>query len=72
MDPIDCRTCKHYHITWDKHFPYGCKAMGFKSSTLPAREVFLSSGTRCEFFERKGTGARAKGFAAEEAVKEPE
>ena len=31
-----CGDCKHYYVTWDKDFPYGCKAMGFKSRTYPA------------------------------------
>ena len=30
-----CGDCKHYYVTWDKDFPYGCKAMGFKSRTYP-------------------------------------
>jgi hypothetical protein len=53
MEPIDCRKCRHYYITWDKGFPYGCKAMKFKCAGLPAQEVFASSGFPCQFFVRK-------------------
>ena len=53
MEPIDCHKCKHYHITWDRQFPYGCKAMKFKSSSLPSLEALASSGFPCQFFERK-------------------
>ena len=50
---IDCRKCKHFEVTWDKSFPYGCKAMGFKTAFLPSLEVFRSSGMVCLRFERK-------------------
>lgn len=51
---IDCRRCRHYHVTWDKRAPHGCRAMKFKSLNMPAMEVFAASGTPCQFFERKG------------------
>jgi len=34
---IDCHKCEHYYVTWDKHFPHGCKAMKFKSKQLPVQ-----------------------------------
>ena len=34
-----CCNCKHYYVAWDKDFPYGCKAVGFKSRTYPPLEV---------------------------------
>ena len=48
--PASCGDCKHYYVTWDKDFPYGCKAMGFKSRTYPAQEVRNASGMDCKLF----------------------
>jgi hypothetical protein len=50
---IDCRKCRHYYITWDKKFPYGCKAIQFKSARPPSLEVFAASGISCLRFEEK-------------------
>ena len=50
---IDCRRCRHYYITWDKKFPYGCKAIQFKSTKSPSLEVFAASGVACLRFEKK-------------------
>ena len=50
---IDCHKCKHYYVTWDKHFPHGCKAMKFKSKQLPSTVVFVSSNIECLLFEKK-------------------
>lgn len=49
-DP-DCFKCAHHHITWDAAFPYGCKAIGFKSRLVPALEVRRTSGEKCLLFE---------------------
>jgi len=46
-----CTGCKHYYITWDKKFPYGCRAMGFKSHESPSLSVYKSSGMQCLLFE---------------------
>ena len=53
--PASCGDCKHYYVTWDKDFPYGCKAMGFKSRTYPAQEVRNASGMDCQLFENKSS-----------------
>ena len=50
---ILCKKCKHYYITWDKNFPYGCRAMGFKGKKTPAYTVYKSSGMKCLLFEEK-------------------
>lgn len=50
---VDCRKCRHYYITWDKKFPYGCRAMGFKSGHTPSLDVVNASGTVCMRFEEK-------------------
>jgi len=50
---IDCHKCEHYYVTWDKHFPHGCKAMKFKSKQLPSIAVFTSSTIECLLFKKK-------------------
>ncbi|MCX5815981.1 MAG: uracil-DNA glycosylase [Proteobacteria bacterium] len=52
---IDCRTCQHFYVTWDKRFPKGCKAMGFKCREMPSLAVFKSSGVQCLYYEVKET-----------------
>ncbi|VBB07386.1 Hypothetical protein LUCI_2630 [Lucifera butyrica] len=51
-----CLQCKYYYITWDKSFPYGCKAMGFKGALMPCLYVRQVSGTRCLSFADKIKG----------------
>jgi hypothetical protein len=46
-DAIVCRNCKHYFVSWDKHSPHGCRAIGFKSRQLPSRLVHKISGSTC-------------------------
>ena len=53
MDSINCFTCKHFFITWDKNFPYGCNALGFKSKNMPAAEVYNASALECLKYEKK-------------------
>lgn len=48
-----CHNCEHYYITWDQNFPYGCRAMGFKSRKRPSQDVYESSGMDCQLFTRK-------------------
>ncbi len=50
---VDCFSCTHFHITYDTDFPYGCRAAGFKSRFIPAKEMLLNSGMACQFFEEK-------------------
>ena len=45
--------CKHYYITWDVKFPYGCRAMGFKGKTAPAAVVKKHSGMQCMMFKKR-------------------
>jgi len=49
----DCRDCKFYYITWDRNFPYGCRAMGFKGKQQPSYMVYKSSGIKCQLFQKK-------------------
>ncbi len=49
----DCKVCRHFHITWDAHFRYGCRAMDFKSQRLPMLDVLEASGQPCHYFQSK-------------------
>lgn len=48
-----CRACVHYYITHDARFPYGCRAMDFKSKRLPLQEVREATGHDCLTFSAK-------------------
>jgi hypothetical protein len=49
----ECIRCKHYYVTWDPNFPYGCRAFGFKSKVAPYLEVYSASQKRCLKFEAR-------------------
>lgn len=49
----NCLECAHYYITWDKSFPYGCRAIGFKSKRRPQLDVLQNSGASCLSFESR-------------------
>lgn len=49
----NCYECAHFHITWEKDFPNGCRFFGFKSNRLPSTVVKETSGKDCAGFERK-------------------
>jgi hypothetical protein len=57
-EKIDCFKCRHFFITWDKNFPRGCRALGFKSREIPSSMVFQASGKECLKFEKKETNAQ--------------
>lgn len=48
-----CNHCVHYYITHDVNFPYGCRALAFKSRHQPARDVVAASGEACLYFQPK-------------------
>ncbi len=50
---INCFSCKYFYITWDRCFPYGCKALGFKSKCMPSAEVFRASDVACLRYDKK-------------------
>ena len=50
---IRCLNCKHYFITYDESFPYGCRKLGFKSRTSPKNAVFEMSTMNCLYFAAK-------------------
>ncbi|NMA01590.1 MAG: uracil-DNA glycosylase [Clostridia bacterium] len=49
----DCYKCQYFYVTWDKKFPRGCKALGFKSAQLPSLEVYKTSKMPCLYFKEK-------------------
>ncbi|MFO0751965.1 MAG: hypothetical protein U0411_01400 [Thermodesulfovibrionales bacterium] len=53
MKKIDCFHCVHHYITWDRNFPYGCRAISFKAKRMPSEEVYRSSGEKCLAFSPK-------------------
>jgi hypothetical protein len=59
---VDCAKCRHFYVTWDPHFPKGCKVFGFKSKQLPSHTVYEATGKFCEEFAEK-TKPREKGGA---------
>ena len=46
---VKCHGCSFFYITYKQSKPYGCKAYGFISKTLPAKVVFDSSGIKCAY-----------------------
>jgi hypothetical protein len=58
----NCLKCINYYITHDPAKPYGCRALGFKSRSNPARVAFISSGLVCQLYspkkqEKDGSGS---------------
>ena len=49
----NCSRCARFFITYDRQYPYGCRAMGFKSAGRPSSTVILSSGLACQMFTPK-------------------
>lgn len=45
-----CSHCAHHFITYDPSFPYGCRAMNFKSKRPPHLEVEAASGLPCQAY----------------------
>lgn len=48
-----CPKCIHYFITHDAGFPFGCRAMNFKSKRNPQHEIVAATGSACLAFEAK-------------------
>lgn len=49
--PPECRSCRHFFITHDPRWPYGCRAFGMHSARLPSLDVHAQSGHDCQAFE---------------------
>jgi hypothetical protein len=50
---VSCWQCRHFNTSWDKNFPYLCRALNFKSRMLPCIEVRQSDGRECMAFKPK-------------------
>jgi hypothetical protein len=50
---VNCFFCEHFYITYEMKFPYGCRAMEFKSVRMPSVDVFENSGMDCALYVRK-------------------
>lgn len=48
-----CTGCAHYHITHDIRFPYGCRALHFKSARQPILDVVEASGQSCLYYRAR-------------------
>ena len=53
---MNCLFCGNFFITHEANFPYGCRAMGFKSARMPSVDVYDNSGMDCALFVRKERG----------------
>lgn len=42
-----CKDCINFFVTHDARFPYGCRALGFKSRRSPHLEVQAATGALC-------------------------
>lgn len=54
----NCLECAHYFITHEVSFPYGCRAMNFKSRRLPVLDVIAATGEPCLTFTPKSRKPR--------------
>lgn len=50
---VNCVTCIHYYVTWDKNFPNGCRLFEFKTRKLPSQLVKESTGANCTNYQQK-------------------
>ena len=50
---VNCFSCSHFYITYEQDFPYGCRAVGFKSRPMPSQVMYVSSGIDCQLFKEK-------------------
>ena len=53
---INCFFCEHFFITYERKYPYGCRAIGFKSARMPSVDVYSNSEMDCALFIRKERG----------------
>ncbi len=54
---MNCINCKHFFVTWENKFPYGCNAYEIKSKTAPNLQVLENTGLACLLFEFKKSEA---------------
>lgn len=49
----NCFKCRHFVLTYETRRGYACRAMGFRSRTIPWKVVLRSSGMPCQVFSPK-------------------
>ena len=62
---LPCRGCIHFFMTYHSAFPYGCRAMGFKSRKYPCIEVRAATGAVCGMRESRVGDAGGEAGKAE-------
>lgn len=50
---INCFSCEHFFITYERKYPYGCRVIGFKSARMPSVDVYATSDMPCGLFQEK-------------------
>jgi hypothetical protein len=60
LDKVNCNLCDNFYITWEAAFPYGCRAMDFKSVRLPSLDVADADGQECLAFQDKVASERER------------
>lgn len=58
---MDCFTCQHFYVTWDKHYPKGCKVYNFKTAMMPSLKVKQAIGRDCPGYTKKNIKQDDKG-----------
>lgn len=48
-----CLKCVHYFATYDPQSPRGCKAYGFRSSSIPSQVIKRETGSECIQFKER-------------------
>ena len=52
-ETVNCFECPHFYVTWDKHFPRGCKHFNFKTDAMPSMRIQQAIGVPCPAFLKK-------------------
>lgn len=60
LDKVNCNLCDNFYITWEAAFPYGCRAMDFKSVRLPSLDVADADGQECLAFQDRVAKGRER------------
>ncbi|MTI81569.1 MAG: uracil-DNA glycosylase [Firmicutes bacterium] len=50
---IYCQKCRYFYVTWNKKYPRGCKAYGFKTGGIPSAVVLRTTGNKCVCYQEK-------------------
>jgi hypothetical protein len=55
-----CIKCIHYHTTWDKHLPRGCKLFNIKTHLMPSVVIKKETGQECSGFTLRSAQDKMK------------